>query len=199
MIIKKNTIIIFKKNHLFYFIIINNMSLKLGISKTKLLSDPQIAMLYEQYKMKQAGSGHGRKMKGSGIFDGFVDFLKRSKILSKVGDVLLPVAGGLAAGLFTANPLGAAAGAAAGSSASEYLKSQGFGRRMKMHGGESGASTLAINPNGQRLGQRGGAMTYAYNGMMQQVPGTQKGYGRMTGGAGTQYGSISSEYGKIRA
>ena len=80
------------------------------------------------------------------------------------------MAGGLAAGLFTANPLGAAAGAAAGSSASEYLKSQGFGRRMKMHGGESGVSTLAINPNGQRLGQRGSGVTIGYNGIIQNVP-----------------------------
>lgn len=173
------------------------MSLKLGISKTKLLSDPEIARLYEQYKLKQAGSGK-RKMKGAGIFDGFVKFLKDSKILSKVGDVLLPVAGGLAAGLFTANPLGAAAGAAAGSSASEYLKSQGFGYKY-MKGGESGASTLAINPPGQRLGQRGGARTLSYNGMFQQVPGTQKGFGkRMNGGAGTEYGSVSSEFGKIK-
>ena len=168
--------------------------LKLGISKATLLSDPEIAMLYEQYKDRQAGSGK-RKMKGAGIFDGFIKFLKDSKILSKVGDVLLPVAGGLAAGLFTANPLGAAAGAAAGSSASEYLKSQGFGHG-RMHGG---ASTLVINPPGQRLGQRGGARTIAYNGMFQQVPGTQRGFGkRMIGMGGTEYGSVSSEFGKIR-
>jgi hypothetical protein len=160
--------------------------LKLGISKSKLLSDPEIAALYEQYKDRQAGSGRGRKMKGAGIFDGFVKFLKDSKILSKVGDVLLPVAGGLAAGLFTANPLGAAAGAAAGSAGAEYLRSQGFG------------STLSINPPGQRLGQRGGARTIAFNGTMQQVPGTQRGYGRMLGRGQTSFGSVSSEFGKIR-
>jgi hypothetical protein len=35
--------------------------------------------------------------------------------------------------------------------------------------------------------------------MFQQVPGTQKGFGkRMMGGAGTEYGSVSSEFGKIR-
>lgn len=167
---------------------------KLGISKTKLLSDPQIAALYEQYKMKQAGSGRGRKMKGAGLWDGFVNFLKSSKILSKVGDVLLPVAGGLAAGLFTANPLGAAAGAAAGSSASEYLKSQGFGYKYMM----GGDSRLVINPAGQRLGQRGGAKTVAYNGTIQHVPGTKQGFGRMKGSGGSAYGSISSEFGKIR-
>jgi len=169
--------------------------LKLGISKSKLLSDPQIAELYEQYKDRQAGSGRGRKMKGAGIFDGFIKFLKDSKILSKVGDVLLPVAGGLAAGLFTANPLGAAAGASVGSAGAEWIKSQGFGHG-RMHGG---ASTLVINPSGQRLGQRGGARTLAYNGMFQQVPGTQRGFGkRMMGMGGTEYGSVSSEFGKIR-
>jgi len=171
------------------------------LTKTQLLSNPQIAQLYEQYMMKQAGSGRGRKIKGMGIFDGFVKFLKDSKILSKIGDVLLPVAGAALGGLFTANPLGLAAGAAAGSSASEYLKSQGFGHRMKMKGGLSGASTLSISPNGMRLGQRGGAMTYAYNGMLQQVPNTQKGYGHkmIMGCGGTEFGSISSEFGKIRA
>ena len=166
--------------------------LKLGISKATLLSDPEIAMLYEQYKDRQAGSGRGRKMKGAGIFDGFIKFLKDSKILSKVGDVLLPVAGGALAGLFTANPLGIAAGSAAGSAGAEYLKSQGFGR---MHGG---ASTLVINPPGQRLGQRGGARTIAFNGTMQQVPGTRQGYGRMLGRGQTSFGSVSSEFGKIR-
>lgn len=167
---------------------------KLGISKAKLLSDPEIAKLYEEFKMKQAGSGRGRKMKGAGIFDGFVKFLRDSKILSKVGDVLLPVAGGLAAGLFTANPLAGLAGAAAGSSASEYLKSQGFGRKM-MKGGDS---RLVINPSGQRMGQRGGAKTISYNGTIQQVPGTKQGFGRMKGSGGSEYGSISSEFGKIR-
>lgn len=172
------------------------MSLKLGISKTKLLSDPEIAALYEQYKMKQAGSGRRKKMKGAGIFDGFVKFLKDSKILSKIGDVLLPVGGAALAGLLSANPLGAAAGAAAGSSASEYLKSQGFGgcgMMRKYRGGASGSSTLVINPPGLRLGQRGGARTIAYNGVMQQVPGTMQGYGLRTA-----YGSVSSEFGKIR-
>lgn len=165
---------------------------KLGISKTKLLSDPQIKLLYEQYMMKnQSGSG---KMKGMGIFDGFIKFLKDSKILSKVGDVLLPVAGAALGGLFTANPLGLAAGAAAGSSASEFLKSKGFGHC----GCRGGDSTLVINPAGQRLGQRGGAKTISYNGTIQQVPGTKQGFGRMKGMGGAQFGSISSEFGKIK-
>ena len=53
---------------------------KLGISKNELLSDPKIKLLYQQY-MKQKGKG---KMKGAGLFDGFVQFLKDSKILSTV-------------------------------------------------------------------------------------------------------------------
>ena len=163
--------------------------LKLGISKTTLLSDPEIKMLYEQYKDRQAGSGK-RKMKGAGLWDGFVKFLKDSKILSKVGDVLLPVAGGLAAGLFTANPLGAAAGAAAGSSASEYLKSQGFGRKYMM----GGDSRLVISPAGRQLGS---GMTYAYNGVYTNIP-NMRGYGKMMGKGGMQYGSISSDFGKIK-
>ena len=176
------------------------MSLKLGISKTKLLSNPEIALLYQQFMKKQSGSG--KKMKGMGIFDGFVKFLKDSKILSNVGGVLLPALGGLAAGLLTVNPLGIASGAAAGSSANEFLKSKGFGHMKghgkKMRGGLSGASTLSISPNGQRLGQRGGAMTYSYNGTMQQVPNTQRGYGHMRGCGGTEFGTVSSEFSKIR-
>jgi hypothetical protein len=175
------------------------------LTKTQLLSNPEIAQLYQQYMMKQAGSGRGRKIKGAGIFDGFVKFLKDSKILSKVGDVLLPALGGLTAGLLTANPLGIAAGAAAGSAGSEFLKSKGFGHvkghgHMKGHmkGGLSGASTLSISPNGMRLGQRGNGMTIAYNGTMQQIPGTQKGYGHMMGCGGTEFGSVYSEFGKIR-
>lgn len=171
---------------------------KLGISKTKLLSDPQIAMLYDEFKQRQAGSGK-RKMKGTGIFDGFVKFLKDSKILSKVGDVLLPVGGAALASLLTANPLGLAAGSAAGSSGAEWIRSQGFGHvkgHGRMHGG---ASMLTINPPGQRLGQRGGARTIAFNGTMQQVPGTQQGYGRMLGRGQTSFGAVSSEFGKIRA
>jgi hypothetical protein len=171
------------------------------LTKTQLLSNPEIAQLYEQYMMKQAGSGRGRKMKGMGIFDGFVKFLKDSKILSKIGDVLLPVAGAALGGLFTANPLGLAAGAAAGSAGSEFLKSKGFGHMKghgKMRGGLSGASTLSISPQGMRLGQRGNGMTIAYNGTMQQIPGTQKGYGHMMGCGGTEFGSVYSEFGKIR-
>lgn len=162
---------------------------KLGVSKNKLLSDPNINMLYQQFIKKQKGMG---KMKGAGLWDSFVGFLKDSKILSKVGDVLLPVGGALLGGLLSGNPLAAGVGAAAGSSASEFLKSKGFG---KMRGGDS---RLVINPAGQRLGQRGSGMTYSYNGVYTQIPKMAGSGKKMMGCGGVQYGSISSDFGKIK-
>lgn len=176
---------------------------KLGISKTELLSDPKIKLLYQQY-MKQQGKG---KMKGSGLFDSFVQFLKDSKILSTVGNVILPVAGTALGGLVSANPLVATAAGAAGVSANQWLKSQGFGLK-KMHGGDS---RLVINPL-PRLWQRGpkklkggcgcgmmrgGAMTYSTTGVYSQVPGTKSGtqYGS---GAMTAFNSVSSQFGKVK-
>lgn len=170
---------------------------KLGISKTQLLSDPKIKMLYAQYT-RQQGKGV-KKMKGAGLWDGFVDFLKSSKILSNVGGVLLPVATGALGGLLgttlggpAGTALGATTGAAAGKSGADYIKSLGFG---KMRGGDS---RLVINPQGTRLGQsgvkklkggcgcggvvmRGGAMTYSTTGVYSHVPGTRP---------GTQYGKL---------
>ena len=171
---------------------------KLGISKTQLLSDPKIKLLYEQY-MKQKGKG---KMKGMGLFDGFVQFLKDSKILSTVGNVVLPVAGAALGGLVSANPLVATAAGAAGLSANQWLKSQGFGKRKPMMRG--GDSRLAINPPGTRLGQKrgmkGGAMTVAYNGQFQHVPGTPAGYGisKQLGKGGTAFNNVSSEFANVK-
>ena len=178
---------------------------KLGISKTELLSDPKIKLLYQQY-MKQKGKG---KMRGSGLFDGFVQFLKDSKILSTVGNVVLPVAGAALAGLVSANPLVGAAAGAAGVSANQWLKSQGFGSKMR-----GGDSRLVINVPGTRLGQkgtkikggcgcrkmRGGAVTYGINGVYQQIPGTLPGsaIGIQKGSGGSQFNSISSEFGNIK-
>ncbi len=175
---------------------------KLGISKNELLSDPKIKLLYQQY-MKQKGKG---KMKGAGLFDGFVQFLKDSKILSTVGNVVLPVAGAALGGLVSANPLVATAAGAAGLSANQWLKSQGFGSKMR-----GGDSRLVINPQGTRLGQKrgmkggcgkcqmGGAITISYNGQIQQVPktpaGTQVGKGSSTG---TSFNSVSSSFANVK-
>ena len=181
--------------------------MKLGISKNELLSDVKIAKLYDEYK-KQKGSGRMR-MKGAGLWEGFVKFLKDSKVLSNVGGVLLPAAGAALGGtLGTAfSPVGTATGAAlgtaAGKSGAEWLKSQGFGRRkIMMRGGDS---RLAINPVGTRLGQkgkmRGGAMTLSTNGTFQQVPGTPAGYGYTTqmGRGITSFNTVSSQFGNIKA
>jgi len=184
---------------------------KLGISKSDLLSDPKIKALYEQYIKKQSGKG---KMKGMGLFDGFVDFLKSSKILSNVGGVLLPVAAGALGGLLgtslggpAGTATGAAAGAAAGKSGADYIKSLGFG---KMRGGDS---RLVINPPGTRLGQKrgmkggcgkcqmGGAITISYNGQIQQVPKTPAGTAiglKMKGSGLTSFNTVSSEFGNIK-
>jgi hypothetical protein len=180
------------------------MSTKLGISKTQLLSDPKIKLLYEQY-MKQKGKG---KLKGMGLFDGFVQFLKDSKILSTVGNVVLPVAGAALGGLVSANPLVATAAGAAGLSANQWLKSQGFGKRKPMMRG--GDSRLAINVDGTRLGQkgtkkkkmRGGAVTYGINGVYQQVPGTLPGtaigISKQKGMGTTAFNTVSSQFGNIK-
>jgi hypothetical protein len=174
---------------------------KLGISKTQLLSDPKIKLLYEQY-MKQKGKG---KMRGMGLFDGFVQFLKDSKILSTVGNVVLPVAGAALGGLVSANPLVATAAGAAGLSANQWLKSQGFGARKRMLMG--GDSRLTISPMGTRLGQRGtkkkikgGAMTYSINGTYSQVPATLPGtaIGKQKGGQTTAFNTVSSQFGNIK-
>jgi len=181
---------------------------KLGISKSQLLSDPKIKLLYEQY-MKQKGKG---KMRGTGIFDSFVQFLKDSRILSTVGNVVLPVAGAALGGLVSANPLVATAAGAAGLSANQWLKSQGFGSKMR-----GGDSRLVISIDGTRLGQkgtkikggcgcgkkmRGGAVTYGINGVYQQVPGTAPGTAigivKQKGSGGTAFNSISSEFGNIK-
>lgn len=180
---------------------------KLGISKNELLANPKIKLLYQQY-MKQKGKG---KMKGGSLFDGFVQFLKDSKILSTVGNVVLPVAGAALATLVSANPLVGAAAGAAGVSANQWLKSQGFGKKPMMRGGDN---RLVINPPGTRLGQkgtkikggcgcgkiRGGAVTYGINGIYQQIPGTLPGtaIGIQKGSGGSQFNSISSEFGNIK-
>jgi len=186
--------------------------MKLGISKNQLLSDPKIKMLYEQYMKKQSGKG---KMKGMGLWDGFVDFLKSSKILSNVSGVLLPVGVGALGGLLgtslggpAGTATGAAAGAAAGKSGADYIKSLGFGKR-KMMGGDS---RLTISPMGTRLGQKGmkkmkggcgcgmkgGAMTYSINGTYAQIPGTAPGTAIQKGGQTSAFNTIASQFGNVR-
>lgn len=184
-------------------------------SKSMLLKDPKIKKMFEEFKKQQ---GQGKRMRGAGVWDQFVDFLKRTKIISNVGGVLLPAAGGVLGGTVgtaLAGPggtaLGTTAGTVAGKSAAEYIKSLGFGKRMR-----GGDSRLVINPNGTRLGQRGtkikgkgcgcgkmrgGALTYSINGVLSQVPGTLPGsaIGIQKGGGGMAFNTVSSEFGNIKA
>lgn len=160
-----------------------------GLTKKQILDSPQGKMLYEQYMKKMSGKG---KMKGMGWSD-FVNWLKDTKIISKVGSVLLPAAGGALAGLLTANPLGLASGAAVGEAGAEWIKSQGFGKRRSC----GGTSVLVISPPGQRLGQKGKMMkgkglTISYNGTYQNTRQPQLGAG------GSAFGSVSSEFGQIK-
>lgn len=133
-----------------------------SVVKSKLLSDPVIKQLFEQYQKKhQKGSG---RMSGTGVWDGFVRFLKDSKIISTVGKVVLPAAGAALAGLVTANPLAAGAAGAVGSAGANWIASQGFGKKRK-----------------GKKGMRGGTV----------------GFSQMGTGS-TAFGTVSSEFGKIR-
>lgn len=80
---------------------------------------------------------HMKKMEdlqGAGLLEDISSNLKKSKLLSKVSEVLAPAAGGALGGLVTANPLGAASGIAAGGALTEWLKSQGYGESMSGEG-----------------------------------------------------------------
>lgn len=73
---------------------------------------------------------HKRRTKGKGIFQDIDSFLKKTHLLSNIGSVLLPIAGG-ALGTFVAGGpgVGSAVGVAAGNSAVQGLKSLGYGRK----------------------------------------------------------------------
>lgn len=159
--------------------------------------------LKKAYEKSQSGSGKHR-MKGRGFWEWLSgaasdvnNWLKENKVLSKIASPVLEYILPAAAGVF-GTPISGAAVGAAGYAATEGLKALGYGRKRKMRGGDS---RLTISPPGQRLGVK----TFSYNG----VPTTQPriagsgcgcmGYGRMRGGAGTSYYSVSSEFGKIKA
>jgi hypothetical protein len=155
--------------------------------------------------MRKKHSKHSkRSMKGDGLIEdigrdvgrffndpkvkgaiGNVDkFLKQSKIVSKVGQVLLPAAGSALAGLVTANPLAVPAGAAGGLAVNDFLKAQGYGK-MKGRGYINRLSQLGSGNNTSLQGY-----TVSYNGTFQPI---QKGMGQTSA-----FGSLSSEYGRVR-
>jgi hypothetical protein len=136
--------------------------------KTALLKLPGFKAIQKQYaKENLAGSGK-RRMKGRGFWDDVGSwfsqaatdvnqFLKDSKIVSNIAAYALPILGAMGGSLLTVNPLGATAGGIAGKSAADYIKSQGYGTKMKIpkiRGGEL-SNKLVINPVGQRLMGKG--------------------------------------------
>jgi len=182
-------------------------------SKSMLLKDPKIKKMFEEFKKQQ---GKGKRMRGAGLWEDFLEVLKKTKVISNVGSVVVPLATGAlgsSIGTFLGGPAGAvtgaSVGAAAGKSAIDYVKSLGYGR---MRGGDS---RLVINPPGTRLGQRGtkikgngcgcgkmrgGALTYSINGTLSQIPGTLPGsaIGIQKGRGGMAFNTVSSEFGNIR-
>lgn len=154
--------------------------------------------LKKAYDKIQAGSGK-HKMKGKGFWDwlktaaGDVNnWLKETKLLSKVAspvlEYILPIAA-----TAIGSPITGATAALAGKAGAEGIKALGYGK-MKMKGMKGGCNAcLAISPPGQRLGQRGKGMTVSYNGTYQNTS-----MPRLSGGGGSAFGSVSSEFGKIK-
>jgi hypothetical protein len=68
-----------------------------------------------------------RHMDGEGFWDGVNDVLKRSKVISTVGKVVLPAAGA-ALGTAIEPGMGSAIGAAGGTSLNNWIKSHGYGK-----------------------------------------------------------------------
>jgi hypothetical protein len=181
------------------------MSTPTPAQKKLMISIPYFKELKKAYddKMKQAGGGM-MKMKGRGFFQDAWRWIKtaatdadawlrKTKLLSTLSAVAGAI--GVIPGLQEFLPVAAAIKGAASIT--------GYGKRKMrplpvMRGGDS---RLTINPKGQRLGQRGAGLTISYNGMYAQQP-TMKGMGcgcgKMAGGAGTQFYSVSSEFGKIK-
>ena len=181
--------------------------------KTALVKLPGFKDIQKQYaKESKMDGGRRKRMKGKGFWDDvgawFVQagkdvnqFLKDTKIVSNIAAYALPILGSMGAALLTVNPLGAVAGGIAGKSAADFIRSQGYG--MKMKGGDS---RLAINLPNQRMRPAKmsgkGGLTFGYNGaitpnlMGKGMKGMHK--GGHYGSGGSQYNIISSEFGQIK-
>jgi hypothetical protein len=155
-----------------------------------------VKAVQELKKIYDKQQGSGRRMKGRGFIDwikgAFSDanqWLKDNKILSKVASPFLKYALP-ALGTVFGTPVSGLAAGAVGLAAEEGLKRLGYGKRKrKIKGG------LSINPVGQRVMGKG--MTLSYIGVPTMVG---NGYKRVfKGGAGVEFYSPSSEFGKIKA
>ncbi len=111
--------------------------------KTALLKLPGFKDIQKQYaKEAKMEGGRRKRMRGRGFWDDvgawFVQagkdvnqFLKDTKIVSNIAAYALPILGAMGGALLTVNPLGATAGGIAGKSAADYIKSQGYGSKMR--------------------------------------------------------------------
>jgi len=174
--------------------------------KTALLKLEGFKDIREQYakEQKMAGTGKKRRMNGKGFWGDVADwfkragtsvndFLKRTKIISNVAGAVLPLLAPLGTALLTANPIAAAASVGVAKAATEGIKSLGYGYNMR-----GGDSRLAINPPNQRLKGKGG-LTFGYNGTIQpNIVGKGMMVKKMRGSGGSEYNSISSEFGQIK-
>jgi len=114
--------------------------------KTALLKLPGFKDIQKQYaKEAKMDGGRRKRMRGRGFWDDvgawFVQagkdvnqFLKDTKIVSNIAAYALPILGSMGAALLTVNPLGAVAGGIAGKSAADYIRSQGYGSKMRGKG-----------------------------------------------------------------
>ena len=114
-------------------------------------------------------------MKGQGFFQDVDAWLKKSKILSNIGGVALPVLGGLA-GTSLGGPAGTAIGSAGGVAATNVLKNLGYG---KMKGRGYSSKPLMV----------GKGVTFGLNGIIQKAPMSGKGNTTALGVVGNNYGS----------
>jgi hypothetical protein len=108
-------------------------------------------------KRKALPRKHTRRInyqEGAGFWSEVDKNLKKSKILSKVGKVVLPAAGS-AIGTYFGPGLGTAAGAAVGDAGAEWLKSSGYGKK----GGSLRRSGGGLMRSGGGLMRTGGGYT----------------------------------------
>jgi hypothetical protein len=153
------------------------------------------------------------------------EFLKSTKIISNIAGAVLPILAPLGTALLTANPIAAAASVGAAKATAEGIKSLGYGSKMSGKGLTRQYNGLIINQKGKGAVQdaqaiaraivgkpamRGGdarlsivppemrlqgkGLTRQYNGLIINQKGGRKMKG---GGAGTEYGTVSSAFGEI--
>jgi hypothetical protein len=103
-------------------------------------------------------------LEGAGFWGDVNKHLKRSKILSKVGKVVLPLAGASAGTALGGPGTGTAVGAAIGSAGEEWLKKSGYGLRRSGAGlsmAGAGLSMVGTGKRGKGLRMSGAGLSMA--------------------------------------